>query len=226
MRNFLNNINRTTLLGLSAGALLLTIGSLVVYLNFTKSPSAPDSSAKVVSVAPDQSVVLTAGKPYEFNIYFDKPINPNDLSILLSYIDIATDSKPIFVKTALSSDESVVLVLKTLESVKENGEYILLIKSKKTGVALSSTHYLSGVISPTPVPSNNSSLKKYLPYETDSFILRFVPQQNIYVSHFKYDTNLSTSLNDQYEKAKTEVINFIQSKGIDPQTIVIEFRRT
>lgn len=76
---------------------------------------------------------------------------------------------------------------------------------------------------PTRAPNNNLSLQQYLPYETSNFLLEYDPARNTYLFHFKFRNNTGVSLPDQFDKAKQDAINFIQSKGIDVNSLAIEW---
>ena len=105
-------------------------------------------------------------------------------------------------------------------------KYTLTILNSDKSIVLASAIYHSGNSLPTRVVSNNPSLAVFLPHDESSFSLIFLPEKNLYVFHFKYNRAIPGSLNDQYEKAKQNALIFIKSKGIDPASVIVDFRRS
>ena len=182
-------------------------------------------NAAVTKVFPDEPETLTAGIPHTFLIYFNKNISIKALEFTLSYIDVTQDSPTtITAKVSLSQVSPTEVLVKTEDPIQERSEYNLTVDNPQTSEVLSSTTYLSGDIQPTKVPTNNLKLKDFLPYDTTSYTLEYVPGQNIYIFHFKFDPTNQEDITQQLQDAKSQAIQFIESKGVDINSIVIDYR--
>lgn len=180
----------------------------------------------ISSVTPSVDHLLTAGQPATFSLELKKSMQLNNLLINLTSIDITKDAGPVNEKVILDQSKVLTVTIKTTDPIKPKRRYILSIKNEPSESTLFVGNYRSVDVPPTPIPSNNPSLIQYLPHETESYRLLYFADQNLYISHFKYNPNISGTLDDQYQKAKNEARDFIKSKGIDPATLTIDFRRS
>jgi hypothetical protein len=216
--------------------ILLIVVFGIAYISFTQKPQKTNpiptttpivtvSQLSVTHVIPDEPQPLASGIPHTFLIYFSQNISVNEFTINLDYTNITQDNpQTITVPLSLSLFSPKVIEVKATIPIVPQSEYYLTIADKQTGQTLSQTNYLSGDLQPTSVPSNNETLKKYLPYETNSYMLEYLSNQNLYIFHFKYDPSSSLPLDQQYENAKAQAVQFIESKGVDINSIIIDFR--
>lgn len=224
------------------GIILLSIILALIFLSFTtKIPEKPTtnttsfsekpitpttSPAPIIfeSLSPKEGQLLNAGEIATFTLLFKEPISPDRVAVAFSYFDdVKNLSFPISVKK-ITNVSSKKIVLETTEALKQTTQYSLQIVDSTTESLIFSAVYVSSEILPTPIQTNNSKLIPYLPYETSNFKLEYFPERNIYIFHFIDDESLPTDLSEQFAKAKADAIKFIESKGIDLKTIMIEWR--
>jgi hypothetical protein len=172
---------------------------------------------------PIESQILTPGQIQTFTITFTKPVafNKYSLSVTKS-APRTTEQKVDF--TSSFGDRSLQITL--TEVIQPTTTYTITLQEKGSSNILFSVFYNSGNPPLPTIAQNNTQLQQYLPYETDSYILSYLPSRNIYIFNFKYDSTLSGGINDQYESAKKAAIEFITSKGININSIVIEWRHS
>jgi methionine-rich copper-binding protein CopC len=235
------------LLVISAFVVLLVIVGLILFSSKkSKSPTpipsaAPTSSAtstpvkanpiifNVVTVDPADGSLLNAGQKQKFNITFDQPIQTNWVTVQLTAKNTTSDqSSPTTVNyTESMASDSRTLTISSSETIGPNFDYELVVKNAtNSNLTLLDAHYTAGEPAPSPAANNNPALQQYLPYETQNYLLSYSKEQNVYVFNFKYDPNSSVDLNTQYDQAKDEATRFIQSKGIDVNSIVIQWRHS
>lgn len=188
-------------------------------------PTPGITSISIDKIIPDEPQTLTAGIPHTFLIYFNKDIPLGRYEFDLSYADITQDSpQRIPVQKTISLFAPNVVSIKTLSPINEKSEYYLTVIDTQSNTTISSSSYLSGNIEPTPLPSNNQTLKQFLPHETDTYLLEYSGTKNLYIFHFKYDPTNDDDIDTQLQDAKNEAIQYIQSKNVDINSIVIEYR--
>jgi len=234
--------DRPLLFMLAVGFILIMIIVTIAYSILTGKPKASDSiittptptsqqgsssqaDIQIDKVIPDEPAMLDSEKPATFFVYFHSKTNPSNVDFNLSYIDLTQDNPPKIVKLQVNSSAGNVVQLTTGEPILQQADYTLTITDRQSNKTLFSGIYPSRDIPPTPVPTNNSLLKRYLPYDTSTYTLVYVPEKNLYVSHLKWNPDLPDTYDVQFQSAKTDALNFIQSKGIDISTVVIEWRR-
>lgn len=233
--NFFNK--KYFLFALISGIILLVIVAYVIILSFndqgknqqpTSAYNQPVTSGEIVvkKIDPSESKDLPTGKPYAVTITFENPVSVNQVVFSFIYFDLTHDSEEITLKTTANQAGPQTITLKTIDPIKPLGKYTLTMLSSDKSTVLASAIYHSGNTLPTRIPSNSPSLAAFLPHEESSFSLIFLPEKNLYVFHFKYDKATAGTLNDQYEKAKQNALIFIKSKGIDPASVIIDFRRS
>ena len=208
---------------------LVLLGFFILLILSLLTKSFQNNTTSIIkSVFPEEGEILNTGKIQTFDIYFNNPqIQVNNYSFNISSLDTTSDNTlftPIDIETLLLGKGQV--ELKTTQEIKEKYEYKLEILSKKNGEVVFSRTYLSTDILPTPVAVNNKSLVPYLPYETTNFSLEYLKDQNRYIFHFVYNADSDVPIDNQLEQAKTDAAAFINSKGIDINTLVIEWRNS
>jgi len=179
----------------------------------------------IEKIVPDEPQTLTAGIPHTFLVYFSKNISLAKYEFDISSADITqTDPQKMPVQKTISLFAPNVVSVKTLTPIQERSEYYLTVVDPQTNTTLSSSSYLSGDIEPTPIPSNNQTLKQYLPHETETYLLEYSGSKNLYIFHFKYDPTNQEDITQQYNDAKTQAIQYIEGTGVDINSIVIQYR--
>lgn len=198
--------------------------SIPVYSPTATSSSLPPVDITVTGASPDRNTIFNPGQQQAFISKFQNPVNLSWLGIKITYKDIYT-SKITAIQFNSSLDASgKVLTITTVGPISPDGEYTLSIDNLTKNTNILNVTYLSNSASPIPVSSNNPALIQYLPYEADNYSLDYMPEQNVYVFHFKMNYNSSDDLQTQYQKAKQDATDFIQSKGVDINSIVIQWR--
>jgi hypothetical protein len=185
------------------------------------------SSADVTAVSPSYSSLLTPGEKEIFTVSFSTSVQEKTLKILLSkkkYDDTSESIVSVPIATELL-DKGKSLLISMQEEVEIYHEYSLTIidGNNKT---LTSTTYLTSNVVISRAPSNNPTLQQYLPHETASYILSYNERRNTYIFNFKVDPSSTLGFSEQFESAKQQAEEFIQSRGIDINSIVIEWRHS
>lgn len=228
------------------GGILLTILIIIVFLQFNgkqntgtsqpstetqtnssmQQPSKPVASIVVDRVVPDAEFNLTSGKLSRFFIYFSEQINVKDIAAMVTYTYIYEDETmtPLTAQTTLKQLGTNTLELQLVDAIKPGAEYTISIVNKNTNQILSTSTYGSLNIQPTPVTNNNPALQQYLPYSADTYSLEYNQQKNLYVFHFISSESSEQSIEEQFEAAKQAALQFIQSKGVDLNSITIEWK--
>lgn len=177
----------------------------------------------LLSSTPSLSSLLPVGKSQTFSLTFsDLPENihasitaapissPYDTSIVQSTVSTTTGHKTIqFITTSTLLPSTI---------------YTIIISSENT--VIFSQPYITERAEITKAPANNSDLKIYLPYETDTYRLSFNQQRNAYIFNFKIVESDPSDIQTQFEKAKSDASAFINSKGVDINSIVIDWRHS
>lgn len=222
--------------------LSLTLLSLIV-ISITKGPkNLPKSNIPVSSstpasnipkikvdftiktITPPKGTILKPNQALEFAVTFDKPVDISWVGVKLTNGPInTTQLSALTFNTRLSNDNQTLTI--TSNPVVPLNQYNLIIINLTKNITLLNINYPSDRLV-SPVASNNPTLSSFLPYETSSYKLSFNSSRNIYIFNFKYDPNSSISIDDQYNQAKSDATAFIQSKGIDINSIVIEWRHS
>jgi hypothetical protein len=182
-----------------------------------------DSDIMITGITPDTGSTLTSQQKQQFFVSFDKAIQTDWIAISLVENQLESDRKQ---KTPFSvslDSQKRTLTITTNGPIGPGKEYDLTITNIKKNKILLDTHFLSGAVQPTPIPVNNEKLKAYLPYQTASFVLDYDSQKNIYNFRFIYNPSSSDDIQTQYDTAKNEATTFIESKGIDITSIVINW---
>lgn len=224
------------------GVLALTLIGLIAITSFKKispspsnipafSPSPTQSSIpnvrvdfSVTNITPTRGTILKPDQPLEFSITFNKQVDLSWLGINLLSGAIGSTSLSNLQYTSKFSSNNQILTI-SAGTASPSNQYQLDLTNNTTGIKVLSINYPSDQLI-TPAPSNNLALSAYLPYETSEYKLSFNQSSNSYIFNFKYDTNSSLGIDDQFNKAKADATSFIQSKGIDINSITIEWRHS
>lgn len=237
--------NKFFLIYIILGGILLSILLAIIYLRFENatapSPSSPTTpnqisplpsvtgtavtNIEVDKVIPDDELGLTSGKPHSFFIHFNGPISVNQISCVVTYTYIYTDD-PIPQIASITTNQlgKDTLELQVLDPIEQGAEYTIVIRNRSTNDILSTTTYSSQDVQPTPIQKNNPALKQYLPYTTSTYSLEYLERKNIYQFHFIYNPDVETPIEEQFETAKTDALQFIRSHSIDPASVTIEWK--
>lgn len=227
------------------GGILLTILIIIVMLQFNGRPNAtttqpepsrqtdstnqssrPVASIVVDRVVPDAEFNIASGKSSRFFIYFSEQVDAKDIAAMVTYTYIYEDETmtPLTAQTTLKQLGTNTLELQLIEPVKPGAEYTISIVNKNTNQILSTSTYGSLNTQPTPVANNNPALQQYLPYSAETYSLEYNQQKNLYVFHFINSESSEQPIEEQFKAAKQAAIQFIQSKGIDQNSITVEWK--
>lgn len=179
----------------------------------------------ITKITPEKTSTLKPGERQTLSIEFEKPISQDLFKIDMTQKRVTADEppKPIpFQRELISKGRLLRIILS--EPIIPLSEYSILLINRKTSEAIFETSYLSGELEPTPIKTNNLNLIPFLPYETANYRLIYNQEKNTYIFNFKYNPDSLENLESQYQKAKQDAIKFIESKGINTSTIVIEWR--
>lgn len=190
------------------------------------SASLNQGNIEATGVSPEDKSILPAGSQGVFTISFSAPVQANFVGIKLTATNTAVNNpSPTTEPTTFTlSNSNQTLTLTTKDPIGAYTNYELTIQS--SGNTLLDAHYSTGPTQPSPAPSNNPSLQQYLPFETANYRLSYLPSRNTYVFNFIYNPDSSLTLPEQFDQAKADAAAFIQSKGIDPNSITIEWRHS
>lgn len=229
---------------LLAGAVILAIVVVGSFILFRKSgqsqpvPSAittqPESplpttltNLQVASIQPNTTQPLITGSQPSFIIKFSTSANPDYLTVSFRSLNEQADqdfnNEP---SEFRYSDNNTTLTITPKRSVQFGYLYQILLQAKENNATFYQAKYVVDQPTPTPAPQNNRALIPYLPYETSSFRLSYSELRNIYIFNFKYDQNSPDDISTQYNTAKQAALDFIRSKGIDPNSLIIDWRHS
>lgn len=177
----------------------------------------------VVRYSPTENSILTPGQPQEFVIEFSSPINTNDTLVFLKTKEFTSaDYQKVEISQILDQNNRL-LRIRTVPPILSSQSYNLAIY-QGNGSKLLQVTYLSERTERTVESRNYPILAQHLPHQTDSYSLVYIPERNLYVFSFVYNENSSDPIELQYDKAREQAATFIESKGIDINSVVIEWR--
>lgn len=179
---------------------------------------------QVLSVIPTENTPLIPGKTQTFIIRLNEDIRLSDIGVKLLVNNYSIQETPREAGITLEIKDNQSLYVTTKETVRAYSNYQLILENSQRNENFYEANFISDKPQASPAPSNNPTLAQYLPYETNSFILTFHPDSNTYIFNFKYNDASREPLQTQYDQAKQEAIKFIQGKGIELNSIVIEWR--
>jgi len=176
----------------------------------------------VTSIIPSEATTLIASEKQTFTVSFSTTLDANAVTFSLTPDD---DSQEISApKIILRQPDPKTISLEVQGSLEPFYNYTLTIQDKLSQKILASQTYYVAPPQPTAIPNNNQTLKTYLPYETNTYSLEYLPDRNIYLFHFKYNDSSDVESDVQFENAKAAATQFIESKGIQISDITIEWR--
>lgn len=181
----------------------------------------------ILSLSPNEFTILKAGERKKITVSFKNPIAPNSINITLTKLQYTKEQNPteVPINTTYNGNAST-LTVSLQEPIQTFSQYVLTITDRENNKVLLRASYNSRDIQPTKPANNNQELKQYLPHETTSYKLSFNELRGVYVFNFKINPNSQISLSRQYEIAKKEAEDFIKNKGININSIVIEWRHS
>lgn len=231
--------NKSLIFPIVVGLILLIIVFAIAFLSFEQAnepkttnvnnsnPSIENVVSEAITVEkiiPSAPLPLKPGFPYSFTVYFKQPVSEQQILFTLSYVGLYDDKPATPINISVDRQNEKTYIIKTLDPIHQYGEYKLSVLKRVTAEEIFTKSYLTTDVIATPVPSNNPVLKPFLPHETPSYILEYFPDRNIYIFHFKYNPNLPTTAEVQFNTAQQEATNYIQSKGIPISSIIIEWK--
>lgn len=211
--------------------IVLVIINLIRFKNSSSIPNKPSETTlpaqelKVLRISPEQNTILTPNTYQTFNIQFTSAILQSYFKVLVIRQDVTTDSTPKTEEVITDlTDNNTTLSITLKNPIQGYSSYEINLLSSADNSPIFKIEYLSDKPQETPAPNNNTQLKQFLPYKTNSYELEYNEDTNIYLFHFIYNSDSSETLDSQYQKAKQAATNFIKSKGIDINSIIIEWR--
>lgn len=191
-----------------------------------ESLSPKPTSQQLKSINPDPLQELTPGSRPIFVLEFTQPLDLNNTLVAVTKVDRVKDEPPQNLQTQVSFSNSNKVISITLnEAIIQSSKYILSLKEQSSNKNLLEKFFLSS-FPQEPKPSNDPILIKYLPYGTETFALVWDTDKNQYVFHFRVNINSPESAANQYEAAKNEAVRFIKGKGVDPNSLNIDWRHS
>lgn len=186
--------------------------------------STPTQKTPVFSVLPSSGSILGLNQTPSLTLISNQPFSASEKIGLVSQ-NIGSDKvTPVDFSSNQPSSQTLILTFNT--PTTPSTLYTLTLTDKNTNNQLFRAQYLTNAPTPSPVPSNNPTLANYLPYDTTNYTLTYSSAQNIYIFDFKYNPVSSTPLTAQYDQAKSDAIDFIKSKGVDPTSVVVDWRHS
>lgn len=184
------------------------------------------NTSVINNVSPAQSQLLTPGNTQTFTVFLGKALYMDQIKITLKGYDYTqNDTTPVDIPFDANFTSNNIITIRTKGPIAPHMTYSLTIVTTSDNRPILDLSYSSkssaGI---TPVSSNNTALATYLPYETDAYKLSYLPSKNVYIFNFKYNPNSGVSIGDQFAAAQQDATRFIQSKGIDINSIVIEWK--
>lgn len=184
-----------------------------------------DSTNTLVEVTPNVTTPLYENTTPEFVLRFGLSLNPELTNISIKQKDLSNDSTEVessFTIKYFNNNKQLNLSLN--EKILPYHQYRIIITNKQNNAVLTSLSYLSSLEEPSPVPTNNVELRNYLPHREKNYSLVYLPYSNLYVFHFAVDPENNQDLETQFNRAKQDAIEFIRSKNIAPESVIIEWR--
>lgn len=176
----------------------------------------------VTNISPSGDTTLIANQKQTFTVSFSSTLDANAVTFLLTPDDDSQGiSNPKFI---LRQVDGKTISLQTQETIEPYNTYTLTIQNRLSQKVLASQSYYVAAPQPTTVQTNSPALQAFLPYETDTYSLEYLSDQNVYLFHFKYNESSDVESDVQFEQAKTAATKFIESKGINISTITIDWR--
>lgn len=179
-----------------------------------------EQTTRLLSISPRRTEELKPNLTQKFEITFTNMNKTTPINVSLSSAPFKNPTEIRMVKISQKTIGNNVII-NTLEPILPLEAYTLTLTQNNKIIL--KQNYISSGIKPTPIPQNNKTLQDFLPYTTQAYSLEYSPSRNIYIAHVKYNPNSSLSLTAQIETVKTEVSQFIQSKGIAIESVKIDY---
>lgn len=189
-----------------------------------KQPLVPLERIQIVEVIPSSNQLLEPSRKQNFTIKLSPISSVEQIEVKVLRKKIQTEDEfgnLTFKKTV--NDGGVINILLD-EPIASLSEYQIDLLDNSTKKIIRTLRYSSDNEQFQDGNPNNPALKKYLPYETNSFRLTYSNEKDIYIFSFKADPNSTQSIDVQYDRAKAEAIKFIEDKGVSLDSISIEWR--
>lgn len=179
----------------------------------------------VSSISPSESTPLSVGNPQLFTLVLSEKLALEQVNIQMTRIDITKDNTSETIPIALDKESSGDrLMIKTQDSIKPFSRYDLLVSDKHTGSVIYRASFNTIEPYPSPNANNDPTLRNTLPYQTKNYRLEYLDSRNIYVFHFIFDSSSNLNADTQFENAKNDALKYIDSRGVNIDSIVIEWR--
>ncbi|MBI2022340.1 hypothetical protein HYS97_00610 [Candidatus Daviesbacteria bacterium] len=181
-----------------------------------------NSDPIVGEITPPKDTILLPGQILTIEISIETT-QPESLEINIRSKDVIKENQDLSLEEFDKSFDfaSKKLAVRLKSPIKPLHQYNINIRQGNK--ELLNLTYFSDKVLPQIQPKINLELYQYLPYETDSYTLNYVQLRNTYVFSFNYNPNSKKTLDQQFEEAKQDAIEFIESKGINVNDIPIEW---
>jgi hypothetical protein len=181
----------------------------------------------ISSFSPETTKILTPGNRQTFTVSFSEPINRAALQVRLLKSGVVSTQRPQTVPVTLDyADEIQKISIRTNEIIEPYSRYALILTRQSDNKLLYQAIYYSAKEELSKKQLPDQSLRSFLPYETQTYKLSYNDRLDSYVFNLKLNPGSADNYNLQFEKAQQQAETFIKSKGLDPATLDIEWRRS
>lgn len=219
----MKNITKKTGYVLTVIVTLVVLTLVFLTLSSFKKPkeiTPSEQTTRLLSINPPQNEELKPNLTQKFELIFASIDKTTPINITLTYAPLKDPAKEMVAKISQTTTGNS-MAINILEPILPLKTYTLTLTQNNQ--TLLKQNYISSKIKPTPIFQNDTMLKDFLPYSTQTYSLEYNPSRNIYVAHVKYNPDSSLSLNAQIEAVKADVSRFIQSKEITVDSVKIDY---
>lgn len=174
---------------------------------------------------PGTDTPLEGNKIQRFTLVFNESLSSDALTSSIQETIIGSDIHTSVPSTVSFNEAGNEVTITSTRPFKQNASYQVLLKKTKDNAVLFNKNYFTLAFTPTPLPNNNKALSESLPHEGSNWILKYNPERNLYYFSADITPGTPAEMEIQYNRAKDEALTFIKSKGIDPNTVTIEWNR-
>lgn len=206
-------------------SIIVFIVLVLTFLIFISSSKSKPSDSNSFTIEPNPGSILPLDTKSVFTLTASKPLTKNDkIDLKEQLVSSESSTKASFSTQIEPGNKTIILTLNSLPVPLSI--YTVTVEDTSSNTQLFLASFTTDQPAPTPISSNNPNLAKYLPYETTNYKFSYDQSQNLYIFNFKYDSVSSVPSLDQYNQAKSDALNFIKSKGINPTSVVVDWRHS
>lgn len=179
----------------------------------------------LASFLPSTDTPLEGNKVQRFTLIFNESLSDDTITSSIQETIIGSDTHTTLPSTVSFNEAGNEITITSSRPFKQNASYQVILKKTKDNAVLFNKNYFTLAFTPTPLPNNNKALSEFLPHEGSNWILKYNPQRNLYYFSADITAGAPAEMEIQYSKAKDEALTFIKSKGIDPNTVTVDWNR-